>query len=434
MVQVALIQATQPPVKPALDAGFRPAALWNRAYRRQVEKSGQENPVAIALLRPDGTGSCYRTVTFPPDDKTSRALTLRYLERILKFLLWQRGGTRVVIAGADPLLPDLAARYGMNGERAFDASFFSRQVFDAPFEICACPVGEVPDVSEGTMALGRHLDGCRIGFDLGGSDRKCAAVIDGKVVFSEEVPWDPYFMSDPAYHIEGIHDSLKRAAAHLPRVDAIGGSAAGVYVNNEVRVASLFRGVSPEDFETKIRRIFFELKERWNDVPFEVVNDGEVTALAGSMSMGRNAVLGVAMGTSEAAGYVTPDGNITPWLNELAFAPVDYREDAPAGRVVGRPRLRRAVLLTAGGGAAGPGGRPDLRWRHAACRAAGKGADPHEAGRCTGGEDLCHHRHLFRLHPGPLRRLLRDGERAAAGAGGQRRRRRDPPGERPNRA
>jgi predicted NBD/HSP70 family sugar kinase len=177
--------------------------------------------------------------------------------------------------------------------------------------------------------MGRNLDGCRIGFDLGGSDRKASALIDGEVVFSEEIAWDPYFQKDPTYHIEGVHDSLKRAAAHLPRVDAIGGSAAGVYVNNEVRAASLFRGVSPIDFEQHIRRMFFTLQERWSGVPFEVVNDGEVTALAGAMSMNDNAVLGVSMGTSQAGGYVTPAGNITPWLNELAFAPIDYRLDAP---------------------------------------------------------------------------------------------------------
>ena len=103
-----------------------------------------------------------------------------------------------------------------------------------------------------------------------------------------------------------------------------------MYVNSEVRVASLFRGVSESDFESKVRRIFFDLKERWGNVPFDVVNDGEVTALAGSMSMNENAVLGLAMGTSEAVGYVTPEGKITPMLNELAFAPVDYRDDAPA--------------------------------------------------------------------------------------------------------
>ncbi len=38
------------------------------------------------------------------------------------------------------------------------------------------------------------------------------------------------------------------------------------------------------------------------DVPFEVVNDGEVTALAGSMALGQNAVLGIAMGSSMAGG------------------------------------------------------------------------------------------------------------------------------------
>jgi predicted NBD/HSP70 family sugar kinase len=148
-------------------------------------------------------------------------------------------------------------------------------------------------------------------------------------VYSEEIPWSPYFEKDPAYHLEGVQDSLLRAAAHLPRVDAIGGSAAGVYVNNEVRVASLFRGISPDDFDRHIRRMFFTLQQRWGGVPFEVANDGEVTALAASMSLGVNSVLGISMGTSQAGGYVTPEGQITSWLNELAFAPIDYRKDGP---------------------------------------------------------------------------------------------------------
>lgn len=319
-----------PPIRPELDPLFVPAALWNRAYREQVEASGSGVDVEMAVLRPDRTGSIFRTRIFSPGDETRRASSLRYLERIIKFLLWQRGGSRVLVSGADPLVPDLAAIYSAEGGRHFDYQFFSEKVFDEALEILVCRPGEMPEVAEQSIPLGRHLDGCRIGFDLGGSDRKCAAVKDGEVVFSEEVEWNPYFESDPAYHIEGIHDTLERAAAHLPRVDAIGGSSAGVYVNNEVRVASLFRGVSPADFDARIRRVFFDLKARWNEVPFEVVNDGEVTALAGSMSMGENAVLGLAMGTSEAVGYVTPDGNITPWLNELAFAPVDYRDDAPS--------------------------------------------------------------------------------------------------------
>jgi predicted NBD/HSP70 family sugar kinase len=47
------------------------------------------------------------------------------------------------------------------------------------------------------------------------------------------------------------------------------------------------------------------------------------------MSLGENPVLGIALGSSQAAGYVNQEGNITGWLNELAFAPVDYRPNGP---------------------------------------------------------------------------------------------------------
>ena len=164
---------------------------------------------------------------------------------------------------------------------------------------------------------------------LGGSDRKCAAIIDGQVVFSEEIKWNPYFESDPEYHRAGISDSIKSAAAHLPRVDAIGGSAAGIYIDNEPRVGSLFRGVSREDFERRIRPVFKDLRREWNNVPFEVANDGDVTAIAGAMAINDSAVLGISMGTSLAAGYINGQNQVTGWINELAFTPVDYRLDAP---------------------------------------------------------------------------------------------------------
>lgn len=317
-----------PKYTPALDPAFLPAASWNHNYRKRVEARANSTGVTIALLRPDDSCSVYRTRILPPG--VDEMATLRFLERTLKFLLWQRGASEVRIAGFDEAACRLAALYAPNGARRFDYEFFGGKVYGRPLTIRACALESIPRSNELSMPLGRHLDGCRIGFDLGGSDRKCAAVIDGEVVFSEEVPWNPYFESDPEYHLRGIEDSLRRAADHLPRVDAIGGSAAGVYVNNEVRVASLFRGVSDADFEARVRRIFFDLKKDWGGIPLVVVNDGEVTALAGSMSMNENGVLGIAMGTSEAVGYVTPKGNIAPWLNELAFAPVDYRDGAPA--------------------------------------------------------------------------------------------------------
>ncbi len=324
----AHFEPPHPRVVARLAPEFLPAVLWNDAYRRLAEANAEHRTLTITLYQGEEPLCTFTSPILRANHPDAR-LTLRYAERLLKFLLWQRGAGRVVIGGAPEVASSLAQIYAPGGARAFDASFMGEKVYRRPFSVTAGEAAPVHASLPVGYVLGRHLDGCRIGFDLGGSDRKAAALIDGEVVYSEEIPWDPYFQSDPAYHLEGIHDSLARAAAHLPRVDAIGGSAAGVYVNNEVRVASLFRGVAPADFESHIRRIFFTLQERWGGVPFVVVNDGEVTALAGAMSLSENAVLGVSMGTSMAGGYVTPEGNLTPWLNELAFAPVDYATDAP---------------------------------------------------------------------------------------------------------
>ena len=314
---------------PKLDPGFVPAVLWNREYRRRVaENAGRQN-LKLAMQRPDGTVFRRELDIFPHEGEQAE-LNNRCVERLVKFLLWHQGGSVLWVAGCDAIAERLAEIYSVDGPRAFDHELIGVQVFGEPLTVKACSFDELPEANECAVPLGRHLDGCRIGFDLGGSDRKCAAVVDGEVVFSEEIRWDPYFESDPQYHIDGINDSLKRAAEHLPRVDAIGGGAAGVYINNEVRLASLFRGISSEKFDEAVRPLFRNLQAEWGGIPFDVVNDGEVTALAGSMSLESGSVLGISMGTSLAAGYVTSEGNITSWLNELAFAPIDYRVDAPA--------------------------------------------------------------------------------------------------------
>lgn len=317
-----------PKVIAPLGDGYQPAALWNRAYRALVAATPGARVIELALVRPDGGASRWKSLLLPEGDSRA-ALTFRHVERTLKFLLWQRGGTRVLVAGAPDVTAYLRNEYSPEGRRAFDHDFIGRKIYRSTLCFADCPAGELPAEEPVGLAVGRNVGGCRIGFDLGGSERKVAALIDGAVVYSDQFTWCPYFQNDPQYHIDGVHEVLVRAAAHLPRVDAIGGSAAGVYVDNEVRVGSLFRGVPEIGFEQHIRPMFATLRERWGGVPFEVTNDGEVAALAGSMSLGRNAVLGISMGTSMAGGYVTPAGGITPWLNELAFVPVDYAVDAP---------------------------------------------------------------------------------------------------------
>jgi predicted NBD/HSP70 family sugar kinase len=315
-----------PRIVPALDPEFRPAVLANRAFRASV--ANRSVPVRLALERADGGVSRFDTVAADPASTAGKG-NFRYVERLLKFLLWSRGGWKVHFSGPIELGRQLQAYYTETATGKFDAQLMGGKIYERPFEVALVSPEQVPGACESTAPLGRHLDGCRIGFDLGASDRKVAAVQDGRTVFSDETVWDPRSQPDPQWHFDQIMDSLKRAAAHLPRVDAIGGSSAGVIVNNRVQVASLFRGVPEDLFNTRVKTIFLELKKAWSNIPFDVVNDGEVTALAGSMSINDNAVLGIALGSSQAVGYVTPEGNITPWVNELAFAPVDYNPQAP---------------------------------------------------------------------------------------------------------
>jgi predicted NBD/HSP70 family sugar kinase len=313
-----------PAVTPPLEPGFRPAVLATRAFNEAAGASAVTVPVAVE----QADGSVFHfSMRLLPSNHPQAASNFYHAERFIKFLLWTRGGFRVHWAGPQELGRALQTHYRETAIGKFDAEIMGAKIYGKPFEVVLTP--QLPSARAATTALGRHLDGCRIGFDLGASDRKAAAVIDGKVVFSQETIWSPVGQSDPQWHYDQIMDSLKAAAAHLPRVDAIGGSSAGVYVNNSVRVASLFRGVPPALFETRVKKLFAELKEAWGGIPFEIVNDGEVTALAGSMAMGRNSVLGIAMGSSQAGGFVTAEGNITTWLNELAFAPVDFSPDAP---------------------------------------------------------------------------------------------------------
>ena len=320
------LKLVKPKLIPPLDEDFRPAVLANRAFQDAVKASGAGVPLVIGLERADGALSRFETTVWP-DDHPQAAANLTYAERLVKFLLWQRGGWKVYVGGPANVGRHITATYAPNGARQFDYHFMGEQVYEKTFTVAPVAAAEVPPARESGQALGRHLDGYRIGFDLGASDRKVSAVVNGEAIYSEEVIWRPRQQTDPQYHYREILAALKTAAAKMPRLDAIGGSSAGIYVNNRPMVASLFRGVPPERFD-EIRHLFLRLRDEFG-VPLEVINDGDVTALAGSMSLEDNAVLGLALGSSEAAGYVDRAGHITGWLNELAFAPVDYSPTAP---------------------------------------------------------------------------------------------------------
>lgn len=313
-------------VKAVLDEGFEPMSIVFRDFEAAAKANPQE--IVVAVVRNKGYTSTYKLTVFA-DNAGKDEENFKFCDRVVKSLLWMRGGYKIVIAGSEKIYNYFKKAYSKGGSREFDVNFMSR-VYERPFEVeYVADINNAPVDKEDANPVGRHLDGCRIGFDAGGSDRKVSAVIDGKAVFSEEVVWFPKTNSDPMYHYNGILEAMKTAASKMPRVDAIGVSSAGVYIDNRIMVASLFLKVSDEEFDKKVKNMYLDVaKEIGENIPVEVANDGDVTALAGAMDLQDNNVLGIAMGTSEAGGYVDGDGNITGWLNELAFVPVDYNTDA----------------------------------------------------------------------------------------------------------
>ncbi len=312
-------------ITPTFDQSFQPVERALRAYENEVRARSNSVEITIVVERNGGFNYVYSYRAFP-DGTGNDEKNYRILERLVKSILWVAGGFRVSIAGSKYLYERLKEEYRTGGKRAFDAEFMSG-VYERPFEVCYLE-GEIPAPRSSSQKTGGNLDGCRIGFDAGGSDRKVSAVVDGKVVYSEEVVWNPKTEEDPHYHFEGILTAMKTAASKMPRVDGIGVSSAGVYIDNKIMVASLFLKVDKKKWGNYIKNMYINVAKEIGDVPLVVANDGDVTALAGSMSSGECEVLGIAMGTSEAAGYINREGGVNGWLSELAFAPVDMNDYA----------------------------------------------------------------------------------------------------------
>ena len=306
---------------PQLDPGFIPFGVWMDAYLQ-----GAAKPLAIAVERNEGKITVRRTFIHGTPEMAQA--DYRYVERVVKFLLWSIGGFRIYICGCSPIAQKLQKDYAPTGERAFDFDFFHK-LYEVDLEIIDLPLEDCPQPNESPRPLGGHLDGCRIGFDAGGSDRKVSAVIDGECVYSEEVIWHPKLNPDPNYQYREILTAFRTAASKMPRVDAIGVSSAGTFIGNAPMISSIFYKVPRERWD-EVKTCYDRAGKEIGDVPVVVANDGDVSALAGAMGMNAGRIMGVAMGTSEAVGYVDKDKNVLGWISELAFAPVDLSEEAMA--------------------------------------------------------------------------------------------------------
>lgn len=305
-------------IKPVLDNNFVPAKVWNDEFLKSAT-----TPISVAVEREDGL--VFRIDTFIGEDNEKNCF---YIDRKVKFMLWAAGGWKIIVSGSDEIYEYLKKAYSRDGSRAFDVDFWST-VYEHEFTVEKCELSDMPESSINPLPIGRHLDGCRVGFDAGGSDIKVSSVVEGEVIFSQEIVWNPKVTSDIEYHYKHVKEAIELAASKMERCDAVGVSSAGVIVKSRPMQCSLFMEIPKDTLEQKerCRNIYLETGKQLG-IPMVVANDGDIAALAASMALDKNAVMGVAMGTSEAAGYVDRDGHVTGWQNELAFAPVDYNVDS----------------------------------------------------------------------------------------------------------
>ena len=314
-------------ITPKLDKDFYPIQKALEDFEKAVSscKESEKQDITIVATRNGGYNYVYTYTAFK--DGVNDEFNYAIAERLVKSILWVCGGYKISINGSKFVYEKLKKAYSVGGERDFDRDFMSG-VYEKEFEVEYLEKEALPEKKNASVKVGGFLKGCRIGFDAGGSDRKVSAVIDGEVVYSEEVVWHPKVTEDPTYHYNEILTAMKTAGSKMPRVDCIGVSSAGVFVDNKAMVASLFIKVDKKKHGDFIKNIYINVAKEMGNVPLEVANDGDVTALAGSIDLNDNQVLGIAMGTSEAVGYINANGGINGWLSELAFAPVDFNKNS----------------------------------------------------------------------------------------------------------
>ncbi|MFA5290426.1 MAG: hypothetical protein WC351_05230 [Candidatus Izemoplasmatales bacterium] len=308
-----------------IDGAFLPIYEYMRDFQERVRLSLCKVPFALVIERHQGYNFRFDAFVYS-DDVATDALNQVFAEKIVKTLMYMVGGYRIHVVGPLGLFTWLKKTFSQDGARSFDVNIME-EVYNHPLEWIHCTLDALPQSHPECVDIGGDFKGNRIGFDAGGSDMKVVAVQDGNVLYQEEIIWHPKVNADASYHRKQIEDAMAKAASHLDHVDRIGVSSAGIIVSNQVRVASLFIRVPRSERITRLQNIFTEIAQRFG-ASVQVANDGDVAAFMASRTLQQGNILGIALGTSQASGYINPEGRFLGWLWELAFVPVAMHPDA----------------------------------------------------------------------------------------------------------
>ena len=160
------------------DKHFMPIIKVLRDFKANVLKS-EHKTLKICVERNNGYNFIYTLEIYANPTAEQQEQNYQICERLVKSILWVAGGYKIYICGDEYVYNRIASDYSATGARAFDFDLMAG-VYENPFEVVYATEETFPAEKSYSLAIGGHLDGCRIGFDAGGSDRKVSAVIDGE--------------------------------------------------------------------------------------------------------------------------------------------------------------------------------------------------------------------------------------------------------------
>ena len=156
---------------PPLDPDFQPISLGNRAFRKAVTANSDSVEIVIALERERGFRSVHRARVFGPSAGMDKQNCI-YVDRLVKSLLWVRGGWLIQFGGPSYIGEYLRAAYADGGSREFERG--SWRAYMRAIHGGNHGAADVPPARESPQPRAATST-ARIGFDAGGSDRKVSA-------------------------------------------------------------------------------------------------------------------------------------------------------------------------------------------------------------------------------------------------------------------
>lgn len=200
----------------------------------------------------------------------------RYLRTYVHNRLWAIGAERVVLDCDQDLFDKIASAFRPGGEFSHQVAMMS-EIYGCHFEIVR---GDARDAAGGasgtTQQPGRPKVGKHIGVDLGGSDAKVVALVDGELRHHEKRDWKPKSFREGRQAVSVVCDLVKNALAKsgIDSPDGVGISSAGIVVNDRIMASGIFGGLPAEEFQEWIVPMGERVSEAFGGVPIGVAHDG----------------------------------------------------------------------------------------------------------------------------------------------------------------